>query len=197
MSEHEGPFRAGTTRLLLEVRSFDGGDAAREELFTAVYDELRRMARDLMRSERANHTLTPTALVHEVYVRLIDGERVTWENRAHFFGIAARAMRQILVGHARRRGAAKRGGGATHVTLGEPGGGSEGRVVEMLDLDHALERLEALDRRTAQVVELRTFGGLTSTEVAHLLGVSKRTVDGEWSFGRMWLNRELSSGGAG
>lgn len=185
------PVRTDTTRILLEIRTQDGEKEACGRLFTALYDELRALAGRLMRRERQDHTLRPTALVHEAYVRLIDQSQVDWQNRAHFFGVAARAMRQILVDHARERAAQKRGGGLTRVTLDEDVDAEAILEVELLDLHEALEKLTHLNERMARVVELRAFGGLTAKEVAHVLGVSKRTVDGDWKFARMWLSREL------
>lgn len=181
------------TRLLLAIPSLEGGDErARERLFTAVYGELRRLARSLMKSERPGHTFQPTALVHEAYVRLVDDRNVRWENRAHFFGIAARAMRRLLVDHARERAARKRGGGLTRVTLDDSLEIVPPSSVEILDLDRAVERMAGVDERMARVVELRVFGGLTVPEVAHLLEVSTRTVNDDWAMARMWLGRELS-----
>lgn len=166
--------------------------AAQQQLLEAVYPELRRLASAYMRRERADHTLQPTALVHEAYLKLIDQTLIDWKDRAHFLGIAARAMRQILVDHARRRGAAKRGGGWRRITLeehNEPGVEAE---VEVLALHDALERFAEVDPRAARGVEMRIFGGLNVTEIAEVLDVSKRTVDTDWSVARMWLARELS-----
>ncbi len=161
-------------------------------LFDAVYAELKQLAADLMRSERSGHTLRPTALVHEAYLRLVDAKSVSWENRAHFFGIGARIMRQILVDHAREKGAAKRGGGLQRVTLDEALAEEAAPDLEILDLDRALGKLGRLDERAAQVVELRAFGGLEMREIAAALGVSRRTVTSDWKMARMWLARELS-----
>jgi len=183
------PDRATFTRLLTRIPS--DGDS-RKRLFAAVYDELRALARGLMRAERAGHTLRPTALVNEAYIRLIEHDRITWQNRAHFFGIAARAMRQILVDHAREKNARKRGGRLTRVTLDEALALQSPVDCDILDLHACLERLAALDPRMAQVVELRAFAGMSSKEVSRVLGVSQRTVDSDWSFARLWLARELS-----
>ncbi len=145
-----------------------------------------------MRHERPNHTLQPTALVNEAYLRLVDGTRVEWQNRAHFFGIAARAMRQILVDHARELAAAKRGGGWQRVTLDERlDVVSEGEI-DVVDLDAALSQLAEMDVRMARIVELRFFAGLTAEEVAEVLDISRRTVQREWRVARMWMRRELS-----
>jgi len=186
-----GSSRSEVTRILLDLTgSPDEGAAAR--LFEAVYEELRVLAARLMRGERAGHTLQATSLVHEAYLRLVDSKDVRPENRAHFFGIAARAMRQILVDHARRRAAEKRGGGLDRITLTDGVAGAEDRAYELLELEEALERYAAVDARAARVVELRLFGGLTGDEVATVLGVSRRTADGDWAMARMWLTRELS-----
>ena len=145
-----------------------------------------------MKRERANHTLQPTALVHEAYLKLVGDPGARWESRAHFFGAAARAMRQILVDHARRHHAHKRGGELDRVTLDEEIADSNARSFEILALNDALEKLAAKDPRMARVVELRIFGGLVSKEVAHVLGFSKRTVDEDWKMAKMWLARELA-----
>jgi len=178
------------TRLL---RAYDPGrpDSA-GELFAAVYGELRRLARALLRRERPDHTLQPTELVHDAFLRLVDPSAVRAVDRAHFFGVAARAMRQILVDHARRRRADKRGGAWLRVTLDEGIGAPAVDLDELLALDEALEALAARDARTARVVELRVFAGLTVEEIAAALNVSKRTVDGDWAFGRLWIARALA-----
>jgi len=150
------------------------------------------VAAGLMRAERRDHTLQATALVNEAYIQLVDGTRVDWECRAHFFGAAARAMRRILVDHARRRKADRRGGGVRPITLDEtqmPGAGSDEGLLAM---NHALERLAEFDPRGARVVELRVFGGLSVPEAAQLLGVSKRTVDGDWAVAKRYLARALT-----
>jgi RNA polymerase sigma factor (TIGR02999 family) len=165
-----------------------------DRIFEIVYDELRRIAASLMRSERVDHTLQPTALVNEAYSRLVDQTRVGWQNRAHFFGIATRAMRQILVEHARRRSAVKRGGEWQQVTLDEGLGVGVASDIEVLDLDDALNKLAEMDERMARVVELRVFGGMSAEEVAHVLSVSRRTVQEDWRVARLWLGRELSEG---
>ena len=191
------PDRITATRLLLEIKNLDGADTgARDRLFTAVYEDLRRLARRLMRGRGNSATLRPTALVHEAYLHLIDQEHVSWENSAHFFGIAARAMRQILVDAAREKGALKRGGERTRVTLDESLAIKKEPVFEILDLHNALEKLDALDRRMARVVELRAFAGMELEEVAHILGVSRRTVVEDWRVARMWLKRELAGNAA-
>jgi RNA polymerase sigma factor (TIGR02999 family) len=187
--------RGEVTRILMDLGRDDVDQiAASNRLFEAVYAELRRLAGGMMRGERRDHTLQPTALVHETYLRLVGGSEIEWRNRAHFFGIAASAMRRILVEHARQRAAAKRGGAWKRVTLdseiAQPGVSD----VEVLDLDRALTNLAELDGRAARVVELRVFAGMEMKEIAHILGVSERTVHGDWRVAKMWLARELSEG---
>lgn len=186
------------TRLLRAVRA---GAATRDDvtprLMELMYPELRALAARLMRGERSGHTLQPTAVVNEAFLRLVDQTAVSWQDRAHFVGIAARVMRQILVDHARRRGAAKRGAGGQRVTLDEAMIAAPDSAFDLLALDEVLTRFAALDPRRAQVVELRVFGGLTIREIAAALDVSTRTVEGDWSAGRLWLARELKRGGAG
>lgn len=190
-----GSSRHEITQVLQELGEGRGGRAAADRVFEAVHGELRRLAGGLMRREREDHTLQPTALVHEAYLRLVDDTVVEWENRAHFFGIAARAMRQILIEHARRRGAAKRGGGWERVTLDglQIAAASD---VELLDLEEALQQLEKMDERMARVVELRLFGGLKVDEVAHVIGISRRTVHEDWRVARLWLAHQLAGDGA-
>ena len=185
--------RLRITQILVDARE-TGADAS-ARLAEALYPELRRLAAALMRRERQDHTLQPTALVGEAYVRLVDQSRVEWKDRAHFLGIAARVMRQVLVDHARRRGAIKRGTGTQLLTLDENLAGSAGPV-ELLLVNDALERFSRLDQRGARVVEMRVFGGLTMEEIAAALGVAKRTVDNDWAVARMWLARELSGSDA-
>jgi RNA polymerase sigma factor (TIGR02999 family) len=188
--------REAVTRWLVRLREGDPTTRAEalQQVLDLLYPELRRLAARLMRRERSGHTLQPTALVHEAFLELVDETAIDWEGRAHFLGVAARVMRRVLVDHARRRGAGKRGGGVRHVTLDESSAlGDAERAVDVLQLDEVLERFAALDARGAQVVELRVFGGLTATETAAALGVSKRTVDHDWSVARMWLARELRS----
>lgn len=186
------PVRAEITRLLREYSPTDPTTA--ERLFEAIYPELRRLARALMRRERSGHTLQPTELAHDAYLKLVDQVSVLARDRAHFLGIAARAMRQILVDHARRRRALKRGAVWERVTFDEMLGHGAREDVELLALDEALTSLAAKDARAARVVELRLFGGLTIEEIADTLQVSKRTVDGDWALSRLWLARVLSKG---
>jgi len=182
--------RATITRALLDTRD-PGNVSATADLTAALYPELRRIARRLMVRERPGHTLRPTALVNEAFLRLVDQRQVEWRDRAHFLGIAARIMRQILVDHSRRRSAGKRGADLERVTFDEALGHGKEDGVAIVALHEALDRLEALDPRMARVVELRVFGGLTVDETAHAIGVSRRTIDSEWSVARMWLAREL------
>jgi RNA polymerase sigma factor (TIGR02999 family) len=171
------------------------GGAARAEvtsrLAELLYPELRQIAARLMRRERGGHTLQPTAVVHEAFMRLVGGKPVDWQDRAHFLGIAARVMRRVLVEHARRHGAAKRGGG-DRITLDEQVLPGQDPGFGLLALDDVLTRLAGIDARAAAVAELRMFGGLTVRETALELGVSSRTVNGDWTMARLWLARELS-----
>jgi len=183
------------THLLKTVsRPGQGREAAVARIFPIVYDELLGIARHLMRSQRRDSTLRPTALVHEAYLHLVAQDGLSWESRAHFFGIASRAMRQILVDHAREKAASKRGGGLTRVTLDETMAPESVPDFEVLDLDKALEKLATVDPRAARVVEMRVFAGLAMREVAHVLGVSKRTADEDWAMARLFLTRELTGG---
>jgi RNA polymerase sigma factor (TIGR02999 family) len=169
-----------------------GQEAAGDRLFPILYDELRRLAARYMRRERRAHTLQPSGLVHEAYLRLAGAPDCDWHSRAHFFAIAARVMRQVLVDHARKRGAAKREGQL--VTLQDVD--APALPVELLDLDDALRELAALDPRQARVVELRFFGGLDVEETAEVLDLSARTVKREWRTARAWLQRRLAQGAA-
>lgn len=180
------------TRLL--VRSREGQGDALEELLPLVYEELHRLAERRLSRERRDHTLQATALVNEAYLRLIEQHNQSWENRSHFFAIAATMMRRILMHHAQAKGAAKRGGGRERVTLSEASAVLEERAVDLIDLDAALERLAARDAEAAGLVELRFFAGLTNDEVAALRGVSTRTVERSWRLTRAWLRKELGEG---
>jgi RNA polymerase sigma factor (TIGR02999 family) len=174
----------------------DGDETALERLFPLVYDELRRLAAANLRRERSDHTLQPTALVNEVYLRLIDQQRVGWQNRAQFFGVAAQMMRRILVSHARGRKAAKRGGGIQQITLKDELAVSSQRDVNLLALDDALTKLEAIDPEKSRLVELRFFSGLTVPETAEVMAVSPRTVDRQWQTAKAWLYREIARSSA-
>jgi len=178
------------TRLLLAWS--EGDRDALDRLAPLVYAELRRLAKSYMRKERAGHTLQTTALINEAYLRLIDAGQVEWRNRAHFFGVAARAMRQILVAMARERGCQKRGGGARRVSLDEAMVIDAGPDEDLVALDEGLEALAQFDGRKAQVVEMRFFGGLTEAEIAAALDVSSETVRRDWRLARSWLRRKLS-----
>jgi RNA polymerase sigma factor (TIGR02999 family) len=168
-----------------------GDDAALAELTPLVYEELQRLAHRHMRGERPGHTLQTTALVNEAYLRLADQTNPRWQNRAHFFAVAARAMRQILVSYARSNRAQKRGGGAFKVELDEAAIVSPEQSKEFVDLHEALERLVTLDSRKAQVVELKYFGGLDYDEIAEVLKISRVTVRRDWEFAKLWLYTEL------
>jgi RNA polymerase sigma-70 factor (ECF subfamily) len=168
------------------------GDArALEALLQLVYDELHRQAVRFFHRERAGHTLQPTALVNEVYLRLINQHEVNWQNRAQFFGIAAEMMRRILVSHARGRQARKRGGAAQHITLDEGVAAEPQRDLNLLALDDALTRLEQLDPEKSRMIELRFFSGLSVQETAEAMGVSPRTIDRQWQTAKAWLYREI------
>jgi RNA polymerase sigma factor (TIGR02999 family) len=169
----------------------DGDPSALEKLTPLVYRELHRLAQAYMRGERPGHTLQTTALVNEAYVRLIDADRMGWQNRAHFYGVAARLMRHILVDFARSRDQVKRGGGVEPLPLDEAWTITTDRTAELVNLDDALTALEKLDARQSRIVELRFFGGLTEPEIAEVLKVSPRTVNSDWSLARAWLLREL------
>lgn len=178
------------TRLLIELQG--GRTGASEQLIPLVYAELHDLAVSYLRRERSDHTLQPTALVHEAYLRLVDQRSTTWQNRAHFFGIAAQAMRRILLDHARRKRAGKREGAAQRVTLDEGVAETPQRSIDLIALDVALERLKAMDERQYKVVELRFFGGLDVEQTAEVLGISPATVKRDWTFAKAWLQRELS-----
>jgi len=172
-----------------------GDQAALDTLMPLVYGELRKVAARHLRGQRAGHTLQTTALVNEAYLRLIDASQVKWQDRAHFFAVAAHFMRRILVDFARSRNYQKRGGGAQQVSLAEALAIEPERGADLLALDEALTRLQALNERQAQVVELRYFGGLSEEESAEALKVSVRTVRRDWNFARVWLHRELTGRG--
>jgi RNA polymerase sigma-70 factor (ECF subfamily) len=186
---HDSP--GEVTLLLAEMKR--GNSEALPKLIPLVYHELKRLAAHFLRAEREGHTLQPTALVHEAYLRLA-GQTAAWQNRAQFMGVAAQLMRRILVDYARQRVAAKRGGGEMPVELGtcELGGGVE-ESENMLAVDEALARLAALDPQQAQVVEMRYFGGMTVEETAEALGIGARTVKREWALAKAWLHLEISS----
>lgn len=178
------------TQLLAEWR--EGNQAALDELYPLVYDELHRLARRYMSRERKGHTLQTTALINEAYVRLVDQRSVQWANRSHFFAISAQIMRRILIDHARRHAYAKRGGGARQVSLDETATIVDNDLSEFLRLDEALKSLAELDPRRSQVVELKYFGGLNNDEIAGVLQISKNTVIRDWNMARAWLYGQLT-----
>jgi RNA polymerase sigma factor (TIGR02999 family) len=176
------------------LRAVERGEpGSAEQLFLLVYDELRRLAGAYLDRERLGHTLQPTALVHEAWMRLVDVDTIEWQGRAHFLGVAARAMRQILVEHARGKQRLKRGGAWRRVELETGLARAAEDGPDLVALDRALERLAALSERQARIVELRFFGGLPVESVAYLLEVSKRTVEREWRFARAWLAEALAA----
>ncbi len=181
------------TSVLREASQGDG--KAVDRLMPIVYGELRRLAQSFLHRERADHTLQATALVHEAYLRLIDQSRVEWQGRAHFFAVASQAIRRILVDHARSRGRKKRGGDLRKLSLDDvPTLGGDVTYTDLVALDEALARFSAEKPKQAQAVVMRFFGGLTNQEVAEVMGVTTRTVESYWQFGRAWLYRELSRG---
>jgi RNA polymerase sigma factor (TIGR02999 family) len=191
----ENDSRDNLTRILKRVAAGDRGDF--NDLLEAVYDDLRGLAGHHLAMERRDHTLQPTALVHEAYLRLIDQRNVQWQDRAHFFAIASQMIRRILVDHARSRKASKRGGGAQRLPLSELpelSAGGAGDMVDLVDLDDALQRLARISPVQSDIVELRYFGGLTIEEIAKVTDKGKRTIDREWQGAKAWLFRELHGG---
>ena len=188
--EQPQPASTEVTQILLNWRAGEPDAAAR--LMPFVYEELRRLARDYLRRERGDHTLQPTALVHEAYLRLVDDSRVNWQNRAHFYGIAAKLMRRILVDHARARNAEKRGGLVPKVPLDEARDLPPAATNDLVALDGALQDLARTYPRKSEVVELKFFGGLAAEEIAEVLQVSPKTVLRDWQFAKLWLCRELA-----
>ena len=178
------------TQLLVDWGN--GNQAALDRLMPLVYTELRQLAHRYMRRERPGHTMQTTALIHEAYLRLVDQNQVRWQHQAHFFGIAARLMRQILIEHARSHTRAKRGGGVGTISLDEAAIVSQARATALLALDDALERLATIDPRKSQVVELRFFGGLSVEEAAQVLNIAPNTVLRDWRMAKAWLRREIS-----
>ena len=189
------PTRASVTQLLARART--GDPSALAHVFPLIYDELRRLAQLQLRREPDGHTLSPTALVHEAYMRLIDYSRLEWANRAHFMAVAATAMRRILVDHARGHRSLKRGGGLRPVPLDAVELGTEHRADLLVAVDEALDRLKAVEPRQAQVVECRFFGGMTEEETAEALGIGLRTVKRDWARAKLWLQREMADEAAG
>ena len=180
------------TRLLLDWS--EGDERALDEMLPLVYDELRRLAAAYLLRERHDHTLQPTALVHEAYMRLVDQRQVNWKNRAQFVGLAAVMMRRILVNHARDRAAGKRGGGLRKVPLSDADESGKPPNVDVIVLHEALEQLGAVDSRKSRIVELKFFGGLTTNEIAEVLQLSPATIERDWSFARAWLYDVIAGG---
>jgi len=184
--------RGEVTMLLAQLRA--GEQDAAAQLIPLVYDELRRIADAQMRRERAGHTLQPTAVVHEAYMRLVGGSEVEWQNRAHFMGFAARTMRQVLLDYARQRHAGKRGGeGAQKIEIDAERLVSDDRLEEVLALDEVLDRLAAMDPQQARIVELRFFAGLNVEETAEVMGISDTSVKREWRSAKAWMDQQLST----
>lgn len=170
----------------------NGKEGAKDQLLPFVYDELKRQARVFMARERSNHTLQPTALVHEAFLRIAKQSGIDWKDRKHFYGIASRLMRQILVDHARARATEKRGNQAIHFSVEDVQIPIEQRASSIIALNEVLERLEEFDEKQAKIVEMRFFGGLTHSEIAESLEISERTVGREWQSAKLWLYRELT-----
>ena len=188
----QDPAPTGVTELLVNWNN--GDKAALDEMLPLVYQELRRIAVNRLRHEAPNHTLQPTALVNEAYLRLIDQKNVNWQNRAQFFGLAAEMMRRILVNHAHHRQAAKRGGGALRVSLEVAVNSFEQKDVNLVALDEALKNLATIDPRQCKIVEMKFFGGLTVAEIAEVLQLSSDTIERDWKMARAWLRLEISNG---
>jgi RNA polymerase sigma factor (TIGR02999 family) len=188
-----GKSEPDVTQLLQRVSAGGaGGSEALNDLLEIVHSELRKQAARYLRRERQNHTLQPTALVNEAFIKLIDQRHVRWQNRAHFFGVAAQAMRRIVIDHARTKNRVKRGGVQQAVTLDEAMIAGESRSIDVLALDEALDRLAGLDERQARIVELRYFAGLSVEETAEVTALSPATVKREWAMARAWLHAELT-----
>jgi RNA polymerase sigma-70 factor (ECF subfamily) len=185
------PTAGELTALLREMGGDPGNNDVVAEALPRLYADLRRLAASYLRRERVNHTLQPTALVHEAYMKMADQSRVHWRNRSHFMGVAAQLMRRILVDHARSQQADKRGGGETRVPLDENIAAAPSGDVNLIDLDHALTKLASIDARQARIVDLRYFGGLSLEETAEAMDLSTATVKREWQMARAWLHRAL------
>jgi RNA polymerase sigma-70 factor, ECF subfamily len=185
----EKPMDHEITLFLQEWKN--GDETAVNRLFPLVYDELRRRARNYLHQERVGHILQPTALVHEVYLRLVNLNQMKWENRTHFYAISAITMRRVLVDQAREIAADKRGGGLQRITLDNLEISNEQKATDLLELDEALKNLAAIDERKARVVEMRYFGGLNQKEIAEVLQVTEKTVQRDWQFAKIWLYKEL------
>lgn len=175
------------------LRAWSGGDrAAANELLPAIYDELRKIAAQYLRKERSDHTLQPTALVHEAYLKLVDISHVEWQDRAHFFAVAANVMRHILVDHARARKTDKRGGAAERIALDDAISLSNEPDIDLLSLDEAMKQLATFDEQQARIVELKFFGGLTIEEIGEVLKISPATVKREWTMAKAWLHKRIT-----
>ena len=182
------------SRLTLVFRAAeDGEEIELDSVLPVLYDELRRLAGGYLRQQQAGHTLQPTALVHEAYIKLLDQTQLQWSNAAHFRAIASAAMRQVLVDHARKRGAQKRGGDRVRVTLDSAAAMTKDTTIDMLALDEALRSLAAHDERKARVVELIFFGGMTHAETARVIGMSQKTIEADWYMARAWLSDRLDT----
>ena len=188
----ESPVNSANQVTQLLVSWGNGDQQSLESLIPLVYDELRRQARRYLRRERPDHTLQSSALVHEVYVRLIDQRQANWHNRSQFFGVAAQLMRRILVDHARSRGAVKRGAGVTKLAIAEEVAAIEMQNVDLIALDTSLTKLEQIDPQQCRIVELRFFSGLSIEDTADALGISPATVKRDWAMAKAWLYREIS-----
>lgn len=184
--------KAEVTQVLEGIGSKDN-QAIANELFPLVYNEFRSLAKNYLFRERNDHTLQPTALVHEAYMKLVDQDRIDWQGKTHFFAVGAQAMRRILVDHARTKGRVKRGGDQQKVELEDYIALSPQKDEDVLALEESLEALEKIDERQAQIVEMRFFGGMTVQEVAEAMGLSKRTVESDWTMAKAWLRRHLKS----
>ena len=185
------PKASGSAVSAILRRVTEGDQDAAAELFQAVYDELHAVAERCFRHERPDHTLQPTALIHEAYLKLINQPQAQWNDRAHFFAAAAMAMRRILVNHAMAHRAAKRGGGRRRTPLSRVIVAANRQSLDLIALEEALQKLATLDARQSRIVELRFFGGLTNAEAAEVLGISLRTVEGEWAMAKTWLLRQI------
>jgi RNA polymerase sigma factor (TIGR02999 family) len=185
--------RDTVTQMLTTHDPKEASESKESKLFAMIYEELRASAKLMLHKERVGHTLQPTALVHEAYMRMVDHSRVEWQGKAHFYAVCAKAMHRILIDHARGRGRVKRGEGWQRVALDPEVALYDEPDLDVLAIHDALDKLSSLDARQAQIVELRFFGGLTVDEVAHILGVSKRTVEGEWTHAKAWLQAEMSN----
>ncbi len=185
-----------TKEVTVFLKAWSGGDRqAADSLLSLVYKEMRKLAASYLQQQRSDHTLQPTALVHEAYLKLINSSQVNWQDRAHFFAVAAQTMRNILVDHARAVAADKRGGGLQKIELDEAVGFSDKQDVDLIDLDEALQQLAEQDELQSRIIELRFFGGLTIEETAEVLGVSPATVKREWAMARAWLFRRMKEKG--